>query len=312
MKSLATPRAPRAPIDVGLYESHYVTATDPAGGRALWLRHTALKRPGQVAHPTVWLVWFDQSAPGPRAVRVTGRDPLADPGAAWARSPLGEISSEGARGAIDGAAWALTWQGHAPEVPYLPARWMYDRRLPRSGGVALVPSATVSGKLTLDGGESVDLDGWDAMVGHNWGSEHADQWTWVHAGGLGDDRSGWLDLALARVKVGPVLTPWLAAGVVHLGGQSRAPARRGRVRREVDGQSTLLTVPLGGDATLELSINAPDRRTVRWDYASPAGLGRDVRNCSIADGRVRLTVKSGELSYEVQGRLAVEHGMPGA
>src|ERR1700733_2935118 len=155
MKSLATPRVPRAPIDAGLYESHYITATDPVGGRALWLRHTALKRPGLVAHPTVWLVWFDQSAPGPRAVRVTGPDPLADPGAAWARSPLGEISPEGARGAIEGASWELTWQGDAPEVPYLPARCMYDRKLPRWGGVALVPSATASGQLTLDGGEPV-------------------------------------------------------------------------------------------------------------------------------------------------------------
>ncbi len=187
---------------------------------------------------------------------------------------------------------------------------MYDRRLPRSGGVALVPSATVSGQLTLDGAESVGLDGWDAMVGHNWGSEHADHWTWVHAGGLGDDRSGWFDLALARVRIGPVLTPWLAAGVVALNGQSRAPARRGRVRRDTDGERTVLAVPLTGDTTLELSINAPDMRTVSWDYASPAGLGRYVRNCSIADANVRLRAKSGELSYEVQGRLAVEHGMP--
>ena len=42
MKNLATPRAPAAPLGAARDESHYLTATDPAGERALWLRHTAL------------------------------------------------------------------------------------------------------------------------------------------------------------------------------------------------------------------------------------------------------------------------------
>ena len=65
MISLATPRAPAAPLDAALYESHYLTAADPAGGRALWLRFTALKRPGEPAHLTTWLTFFDASAGPP-------------------------------------------------------------------------------------------------------------------------------------------------------------------------------------------------------------------------------------------------------
>jgi hypothetical protein len=310
MTDLARPRAVTVALDAALYESHYLTAIDPAGGRALWLRHTALKRRGQPAHPTVWLVWFDRSAPAPRAWRVTAPEPLADPGGAWARSALGELAPTAATGAVNGVAWSLHWQARAPELPYLPARWLYDRAIPRSNGVALVPAATVTGTVTLDGQAPVALDGWDGMAGHNWGSEHAEQWTWIHAGGLGDDRGGWLDLALVRVRVGRLLTPWLAAGAAHLAGRTHATARRGRVRREIDGEHTRIAVPLAGGARIELQISAPAAATAVWDYASPAGSGRAVRNCSVADASVHLHADGGERRLTISGGLAVEHGEP--
>jgi hypothetical protein len=310
MKNLATPRAPAAPLRAALYESHYLTATDPAGGRALWLRHTALKRPGERALPTVWVTWFQRSGARPRALRVTAAEPLSDPDGAWARSGLGELSPAGASGAIDGASWSLAWEAPVAEVPYLPARWMYDRAIPRSNGAALIPSGTVHGSVMLDGEAPVSVDGWDLMVGHNWGSEHANRWTWIHAGGLEHDRSGWFDLALARVKLGPLLTPWAAGGAVHLNNRTFHTSVRGPVRREVDGESTLLSVPLAGGATLELRVTAPDKDTVAWDYASPRGAGRSVRNCSIADASLTLRADRSEQTIEINGRVAVEHGSP--
>jgi hypothetical protein len=310
MKNLATPRAPSAPLSKALYESHYLTATDPAGGRALWLRHTAVKRPGEPALPTVWATWFERSGARPRGLRATAAEPLSNAEGAWARSRLGELSPGGASGAIEGASWSLAWEAPIAEVPYLPARWMYDRAIPRSNGAALIPSATVHGTVALDGEEPVSVDGWDLMVGHNWGSEHAYHWTWVHAGGLEDDRSGWFDLALARVKIGPMLTPWAAGGAVHLKHRTFRTSPRSRVRREVEGESTILVVPLAGGATLELRVTAADKDTVSWDYASPRGPGRTVRNCSIADGSLALRADRSEQVLEIDGRVAVEHGSP--
>jgi hypothetical protein len=187
---------------------------------------------------------------------------------------------------------------------------LYDRPIPRSNGAALIPSATVHGTVTLEGEEPVSVDGWDLMVGHNWGSEHADHWTWVHAGGLGEDRSGWFDLALARVKVGRLLSPWAAGGAVHLGGRTFRSRLRSAVRREVEGETTRLTVPLAGDAVLELRVSAPEADTVSWDYASPRGAGRTVRNCSIADASLTLRADGLSQALEITGRVAVEHGGP--
>ena len=318
MKNLATARVPYAGLSKSLYESHYLTAVDPDGGRALWLRHTALKRPGQTASPTVWLTSFDRSAPAPVAVRVTADEAVADPGSAYARSSLGELGPGRARGAVGSAAWDLRWESSGPEIPYLPARRLYDRPVPRAGGAVLVPTTTVTGTVTLPSADAgplgdetqaeFEFDGWNGMVGHNWGSEHAEQWAWLHVGGLGEDRRAWIDLALARVRIGPLLTPWLATGAVALDGQLRRPGHRGRVHLLRDGERTLASVPLSGGERLELELTAPSSATIRWDYASPGGRGREVEHCSVADASIRL----GTRRWAVGGRASVEHGWPAA
>ena len=65
----------------------------------------------------------------------------------------------------------------------------------------------------------VDLDGWRGMVGHNWGAEHAERWIWMHGAGFEGHDDAWLDAGLGRIKVGPLTTPWIANGVLHLDGE---------------------------------------------------------------------------------------------
>ncbi|MHB8691460.1 MAG: hypothetical protein ACYDHH_09465 [Solirubrobacteraceae bacterium] len=311
MLDLAGSRTPRAGLEARLYESHFVCAADPAGGRALWVRYTALKRPGAPARPTVWLTWFDRDLPSPLAMRVTADEPVAASGDRfWCSSALGAIGPGTARGALEGAEWSLSWEPRAGELPYLPAGWLYDRPIPRSNGASLAPSAVFSGTLSV-GGAPVSIDGWDGTVGHNWGSEHAEQWSWLHAGGLGEDGAGWLDLALARVRVARWLTPWIATGGLWLDGVLHRPARRSSVRRSVVGDRTSVALALDGGAELSLEIDAPAAATVEWDYAAPVGPGRTVRNCSVADARivVREPVVASWLGA-VNGRFAVEQGTP--
>jgi hypothetical protein len=319
MMSLATARAPAAPLGAALYESHYLTATDPVGGRALWLRFTTLKRPGEPARPTTWLTFFDVSAGAPRALRVSPDEPLMDPEAGWARSRLGEIGPSGTRGAMGEdagedpsraalrASWDVRWEPRAGEVAYLPAWWLYDRAVPRSNGAALVPAASATGRLVLDGDE-VSLDGWETMIGHNWGSEHAHQWCWMHAGGLGEDGRGWLDLALVRIRIGPLLTPWIASGAIDVDGRRFAPAPLHRVTCDRAGEHTTVRVSLSGGAAVAVELTAPRNDTVTWDYASPRGPGRTVDNCCVADARIALQAGGRSRSLVVTGSAAVEHG----
>ena len=80
-----------------------------------------------------------------------------------------------------------------------------DKPLPKTKLESPRPHVLVSGRVTV-GGEAIDLDGWPGMVGHNWGAQHAERWIWLH-GVLFEDRpDDWLDIALGRIRVGPVLS----------------------------------------------------------------------------------------------------------
>jgi hypothetical protein len=272
----------RAPFKDGLYESHYLTATDPAGGRALWLRHTSLH-----GRPSVWVTWFD---PEPHARRLELDEPLSSTD--WPRCSIAELTGTTARGELDGTGWDLQWEPLAAPLPYLPTERLYDRALPRSNGAAVVPHALVHGRY----GET-SLDGWHGVVGHNWGREHADQWCWLHTA----LPEGWLDLVLVRVRVGPLLTPWIAGGGVHVDGALRR-TRPGRVRLNHPGDRTVAEVPhRGGHVTVDVRAE----HHVTRDYDSPRGPGRVVRNCSVADATV--TLDAGR-TWQLRGTVAVEHG----
>ncbi len=213
--------APRSAADrarSGLYESHYVKAADPAGGRAVWLRHTVLSRPdGGGQRTTVWLTVFDRaSATVVTQRRVTDETGYVPPDTGWSSCPLGTLGPTGAGGAMEDATWSLTWEPvDAAPVPYLPKAWLYDRAVPRSNGVALMPYGRMSGTVDV-AGRPLTLDGWPGMVGHNWGSDHAPHWVWMHAAGIGASSSAWFDAALARVPtVAGRISPWLGAGDGH-------------------------------------------------------------------------------------------------
>lgn len=305
---LDRPRAPHASRGDALYESFYLKATDPAGGRAIWVRQTALKRPDGPTRGTLWATVFDRAASAPLARRTTFDEPLRDPGAdAWARFGGAEIGPGHAAGTLDEVTWDLAWDGGAEPNLYLPSARLYDRPLPRSGGLALLPATRVTGLVRV-GDQSWELGGWPAMLGHNWGADHAAHWVWIHAALLPDrDGSGWVDLILARVKVGRVLTPWIVSGAMKIDGErTRLGGPTARLRgfhADVTPEHVVVRLPGG----IGLDVRGDPAATVAWDYAAPHGAGRDVRNCSVADGTLTLP---GGRALSLAGGWALEVGGP--
>lgn len=309
--ALDRPRTPYVSLDGALYESYYLKAADPAGGRAIWVRQTALKRPGSPARGTVWVTVFDRSsdAGGPLARRETFTEPLVDPGAGvWARFGGAEIGPGHAAGTLEEVTWDLFWRDGAPPSPYLPSERLYDRPFPRSNGIALVPSLRAAGLVRV-GAHAWELDGWPGMVGHNWGSDHAAHWVWMHAAGLPDrDGDGWFDLVLAKLPLpGGRLTPWLASGAMEIdGARTRLGGPTARLRgfgADVTEDAADVRLPGGVRAQVRMDPDA----TVGWDYAAPHGAGRDVRNCSVSDGT--LTLGDGR-ALDLPGGWALEVGRP--
>jgi hypothetical protein len=293
-------RFPAAAPKDSLYESVYAVLSPPDGGRALWVRTTVKKHRDEEPTGALWVTWTSED--GVRAAKLD-KLPVA-PGGHGITLDEATQGPTGSSGSIDvpslSATWDVTFGSDEEELRHLRPSWLYAAPLPRTKSTSPLPDLHVAGTLEVDG-RPVDLAGWTGMLGHNWGTEHAARWIWLRAAGLGEDGRGWLDAVLARVRVGPALTPWTGFGTLSLDGRRRALGglvnRRTKVVLHPDGADVTLTGH-GTRVTVTAGVDLP--RTVGWQYADPAGGEHQVVNCSVAslsldvDGRA-LTARSGVL-----------------
>lgn len=211
-----------------------------------------------------------------------------------------------AHGRCGAAAWELRWSAQEPELRHLGREILYRLPLPRTKLTSPAPRASFDGTLELPGAGTIELREWQGMVGHNWGSEHAERWIWLHALAFDGAPDAWLDVAIGRVRVAGRLTPWVANGALSIGGRRRRlggmRARELRVHESADG----CELELSGEAGLVLGANvhAPAETAAGWRYADPDGSEHDVVNCSIA--RVQLDVR--ESGGALPRRLLSAHG----
>jgi hypothetical protein len=299
------------------YESFYLRAADPAGGGGFWVRYTVRIAPGEDPSGSLWFTWFEPDRA--IATKQTSLDVAAGDGArSWIEIGESRIGPGRAVGAIAAATdrpsarWDLTFTGE-PLLEHLASGWMYTARLPRTKPVSLHPMARMTGTIVIDGVEHA-VDQWPAMVGHNWGSQHAERWIWLH--GMGFDDHGddtWIDVVLGRIKLGPVLLPWIASGAICVDGERTALGGIARIRgttvqERATGASLGLSGPEG--AQVSITVGAQRDRFVGWSYADPDGETHDVANCSIADINVTLRrANLPDLVLRATGTAAYELGM---
>ncbi len=129
------------------------------------------------------------------------------------------MSATAANGSCGSAAWSLSLSARDAQLRHLPREWLYRAPLPRTKLTSPAPLARFDGELRLDGDREITLDGWSGMVGHNWGSEHAERWIWLHGVDFAGSEQAWLDVALGRVRIAGRTTPWVANGALSLDGR---------------------------------------------------------------------------------------------
>jgi hypothetical protein len=269
----------------GRYESHYLRAVDAARPRAAWIRHTTHQRPGEEPTGALWCTVWDAEAGPPYAVKQSLPEPPPRRFAATAEA-LGRSAS-----------WDLSAAGDAPALRHLPRAWMYRAPLPRTKLESPLPDAVFTGWVEA-GGTRTEVAGWRGMVGHNWGSEHAERWVWLHGVGFEETPGAWLDVAIGRVRVGRVLTPWVANGALALDGRRYQLGGLGR-RADVDARPGALSAHLrGAGVEISLAVRAPEGQTVAFRYADPGGGEHHALNCSIAELHLRVA-RSGRPALEL-------------
>jgi hypothetical protein len=283
---LAAARFPAVDRARPFYESFYLTAYDPGAARAVWIRHTVWKAPGSAPVGSVWRTFFD--ADGPHAVKWSTPELTAGP-------LIGVGSAALAPDRATAPDWDITWTGDDRLFAHLPLPALYAAPLPRTKSVSLRPRLTFAGHVVVDG-TTTDLTGWTGMLGHNWGSEHAERWIWVR--GAGED---WLlDAVLGRLRIGRFTTPWIANGVLEVDGVRHrlgGLGRRVRVSDREDGCS----VRVSG---VELEVAAPVPSLAAWVYSDPTGGHHNVLHSSVAG----MSVRSGRGTRETAHGATYEIG----
>jgi hypothetical protein len=136
------------------------------------------------------------------------------------------------------------------------------------------------------------------MIGHNWGSEHAERWIWVHGVGFEEMPEAWMDVALGRIKLAGRTSPWVANGALSLEGRryrlGGLGARGLRVSESPEGAR--LRLPGEHGLTVRARVVVPPATAAGWRYADTHGAGpetaaggHDVINCSVAGLALTVT-----------------------
>lgn len=277
------PTFPKAKLGAGMYESFYLRAVCAEQPVGVWIRYTVHKRSGHDPQGSIWCTVFDAERGAPFMHKHTSAE-LSVPSGGWIEiGPDSRLGPGIAEGVCGPARWSLSFDAQAPELRHLAQSWLYKAPLPRTKLTSPAPSARFEGTVELPD-RTLSLDGWRGMVGHNWGSEHAERWIWLHGIGFVEDASAWLDVALGRVLVAGRMTPWLASGAVCLDGRMRRLGGLGARGLKVAESPARCSLAIPGEDGLQVEahVDVPPGAEAGWRYADPDGGEHDVANCSVA------------------------------
>lgn len=334
-----------------MYESFYLRAVAPDRPAGVWIRYTVHKPSGRPPKGSVWCTVWEGAAPPYMHKLTTER--LSVPAGGWIAVGDARMGPGEAEGACGEARWSLRFASEEPELRHLPHALLYRAPLPRTKLSSPMPAGRFEGMLELAGGDgrgapagaagrTLTLDGWRGMVGHNWGTQHAERWIWLHGVGFAEQPDAWIDVAIGRVRVAGLTSPWIANGALCIDGERLrlgGLGARGLLVAERP-QHCVLSLPGAGGAVVEAHVTAPPEALAGWRYADPdghrgadGGPGRggadqggparggtaehEVSNCSIAalalvvrrPGRVARTLRTAHgAAYEL-GMREHDHGV---
>lgn len=280
----------------GHYESYFLRANHPERPLGFWIRYTLFAPKGnpQANIGELWVIVFDGETDQIRAAKA--EYPLANCrfdrngldvqiGAATLRPGLleGEVKNDNHH-----IQWQLNYRVGDEPVFLLPEN-LYEKSLPKAKALVANPNAVFSGHLLING-ETLHVEEWKGSENHNWGSKHTDEYAWGQVAGFDNAPDGFLEVATARLKFGPVWTPRMTTLVLRLEGKTyslnsllKAPfvnAHYGYFHWHFDTSDH--GVRIVGD------IQAPREYFVGLNYYNPPGGSHTCLNCKIASARILL------------------------
>jgi len=296
-----------------LYESNYLKANSPDGRRGLWIKHNILAPASKRHQPVLelWCVWFDRDAEGPpialKQEVPMGRVAAAKTGLRIEGEGLLLTDRETRTQLTDAsgreASWDLSFEPSEPILFHLPHARLYRGPFPKKKLTTPAPRLQFNGWLEIDGTRH-EIKDWTGLRGHNWGTEHAWAYAYGNCNLFQEDEQAVLDMFTAKIKIGPIKSPWLSMGVLRVGGREYGINRlRHAITTSavVDFPRWRVQIP-SSYGTLETEWALDPADTIGLRYLHPDGKVSYCYNTKFAEvtvrfGDVHLTSDQAELEF---------------
>ena len=283
----------------GHYESFFQRANHPVRPLAFWIRYTIFspKNRPQDAIGELWAVYFN----GETGQHVVAKKEVALQQCTFSTSAF-FVDVDGAQlkpGQLSGAVnskenfmeWELTY--HSDENPlFLLPTQLYTTKLPAAKSLVGAPLAAYKGHLTVNG-ERINVVNWVGSQNHNWGSKHTDLYAWGQVAGFDAQPDSFLEVATARLKIGPFWTPNMTLLVLrHQDKEYVLNCILQSLRAQ--GSFTYFTWYFKSetkDVTVEGTISATREAFVGLNYYNPPGGNKQCLNTKIASCNLQFTDK---------------------
>jgi hypothetical protein len=292
----------------GHYESWFLRANHPERALAFWIRYTIFAPQGapERAEGELWAIVFDGDdiAVGKREVPI-GACVFSERGLAVDIEEA-TLRDGVARGEVESIAWDLTYDVGDPPLLLLP-RERYDSGFPKAKSVVAAPLARFAGSLRVRG-ETIPVDGWVGSQNHNWGSRHTDHYYWGQVAGFDDADDAFLECITARVRVGPLHTPWVTLANLRLDGEQHTMVGllRGALAKIDVGYFYWELDTRNDDTRIIARLEAPRSAFVALRYRNPPGGVKTCLNTKIAKATVRIQTRGRTRELHAKHRAAFE------
>jgi len=295
----------------GHYESWFQRANHPTRPLAFWIRYTLFSpkdRPEE-GIGELWAIVFDGETG--KHVAVKREVPIA--ASTFARDAFrvtiddAELGGADPAGALRGwaassdhrIAWDLSYRGEGRPLFLFPMA-LYEAPLPKAKSLVGVPLAVYQGSIDVDG-RPLDVTGWVGSQNHNWGSKHTDQYAWGQVAGFDDHPQSFLEVGTARLKLGPVWTPYLTPLVLRHEGREHALNSPVQIAR-AHGAFGYFDWQIRSETSavaIEGRVFADRGDFVGLTYLNPPGGTKHCLNSKIASCDLTVTFKSGTRAGQV-------------
>ncbi|HMV36444.1 MAG TPA: hypothetical protein PKM44_00090 [Turneriella sp.] len=291
----------------GHYESYFMRANNAETGQAFWIRYTIYQNETGKGTKSpmgeLWAIWFEK---GKAPVAAKSEFPLSKAEYSNLQFSLNfdgaTLDANGLKGAANNCGTnEISWDLQIAPMskvrnltPLFPMPLAsYDTPLPRAKLLVAQPFVTFKGQLAVNG-KKIAIQDWQGSQNHNWGSRHTDEYAWGQVAGFDNEPDAFLEVASAKLKFGPLMTPFLTPMVLRFHGKDyclntywqaiRNQADLEYFRWSFSGESK--------DLKIEGKISANREDFVALNYYNPPGDVKTCINSKIASCEVTLTEKS--------------------